>query len=84
MTALSNAADPMAFGLAPKGSIRSVGEQIDGSFELDRAVYLIEASPERNNRVPTTAQPPQQPRSIEAFSIFVETAPAGKATAAHV
>jgi hypothetical protein len=43
MTALSNAADPMAFGLAPKGSIRSVGEQIDGSFELDRAVYLIEA-----------------------------------------
>ena len=32
-----------AFGLAPKGSIRLVGEQIDGSFELDRAVYLIEA-----------------------------------------
>jgi hypothetical protein len=32
-----------AFGLAPKGSIRLVGEQIDGSFELDGQVYLIEA-----------------------------------------
>jgi Restriction endonuclease len=32
-----------AFGLAPKGSIRLIGEQIDGSFELDRDVYLIEA-----------------------------------------
>lgn len=32
-----------AFALAPKGSIRLVGEQIDGSFELDGETYLIEA-----------------------------------------
>jgi hypothetical protein len=31
------------FGLAPKGSFRLVGEQIDGSFELDSHVYLVEA-----------------------------------------
>lgn len=31
------------FGLAPKGSIRLVGEQIDGSFELDGETYLVEA-----------------------------------------
>jgi hypothetical protein len=32
-----------AFRLAPKGSIRLIGEQIDGSFELDGQFYLIEA-----------------------------------------
>ena len=31
------------FNLAPRGSFRLVGEQIDGSFELDSAVYLLEA-----------------------------------------
>ncbi|MGH7035108.1 MAG: restriction endonuclease [Stellaceae bacterium] len=31
------------FELAPKGSIRLVGEQIDGSFELGGATYLLEA-----------------------------------------
>ncbi|MBI3683701.1 MAG: hypothetical protein HY235_25280 [Acidobacteria bacterium] len=32
-----------AFALNPKGSIRLVGEQIDGSFELDGETYLMEA-----------------------------------------
>lgn len=31
------------FGLAPREPFRVVGEQIDGSFELDHAVYLLEA-----------------------------------------
>lgn len=30
-------------GLAPRESFRVVGEQIDGSFELDHEVYLLEA-----------------------------------------
>jgi hypothetical protein len=33
----------VAFRLAPKGSIRLIGEQIDGSFDLDGQFYLIEA-----------------------------------------
>lgn len=32
-----------AFSLGPRGSIRLVGEQIDGSFELDGETYLLEA-----------------------------------------
>ena len=31
------------FGLAPRGAFRLVGEQIDGSYELDSEVYLLEA-----------------------------------------
>ena len=31
------------FGLAPRGAFRLIGEQIDGSFELDSEVYLLEA-----------------------------------------
>jgi hypothetical protein len=31
------------FGLAPRGSFRLVGEQIDGSFSLHRQTYLVEA-----------------------------------------
>ena len=31
------------YGLAPRGSFRLVGEQIDGSFELNGDVYLLEA-----------------------------------------
>ena len=31
------------FGLAPRGAFRVTGEQIDGSFELDGEVYLLEA-----------------------------------------
>ena len=31
------------FDLAPRGSFRLMGEQIDGSFELDGEVYLLEA-----------------------------------------
>ena len=31
------------FGLAPRGAFRLTGEQIDGSFELDGEVYLVEA-----------------------------------------
>ena len=31
------------FGLAPRGAFRLMGEQIDGSFELDSEVYLLEA-----------------------------------------
>jgi len=31
------------FNFAPRGSFRLVGEQIDGSFELDSTVYLLEA-----------------------------------------
>lgn len=31
------------FGLAPRGAFRLTGEQIDGSFELDSEVYLLEA-----------------------------------------
>jgi len=30
-------------GLAPRGSFRITGEQIDGSFMLDREIYLLEA-----------------------------------------
>ena len=30
-------------GLAPRGSFRNTGEQIDGSFALDSKVYLLEA-----------------------------------------
>jgi hypothetical protein len=30
-------------GLAPRTSFRVVGEQIDGSFELDNEIYLVEA-----------------------------------------
>ncbi|MDX8469791.1 restriction endonuclease [Mesorhizobium sp. VK25A] len=32
-----------AFELAPRGSFRLVGEQIDGSFRLDGQTYLVEA-----------------------------------------
>lgn len=32
-----------AFGLAPRGSFRLTGEQVDGSFLLDGATYLVEA-----------------------------------------
>jgi len=32
-----------AFGLAPRGSFRLTGEQIDGSFQLDGSTYLVEA-----------------------------------------
>lgn len=32
-----------AFGLNAKGSFRVTGEEIDGSFELDHSVYLVEA-----------------------------------------
>ena len=31
------------FGLAPRGSFRLTGEQVDGSFQLDGATYLLEA-----------------------------------------
>ncbi len=31
------------FGLAPRSAFRLAGEQIDGSFELDSEVYLLEA-----------------------------------------
>jgi Restriction endonuclease len=31
------------FGLAPRGSFRLVGEQIDGSFQLGQDIYLVEA-----------------------------------------
>jgi restriction endonuclease Mrr len=31
------------FGLAPRGSFRLVGEQIDGSFKLHGQTYLVEA-----------------------------------------
>lgn len=31
------------FNLAPRGSFRNVGEQIDGSFRLDSSYYLMEA-----------------------------------------
>jgi hypothetical protein len=31
------------YGLAPRGSFRLVGEQIDGSFQVGRDVYLVEA-----------------------------------------
>lgn len=31
------------FGLAPRGSFRLTGEQIDGSFQLDGSTYLLEA-----------------------------------------
>jgi hypothetical protein len=33
----------MLFGLAPRSSFRLIGEQIDGSLQLDSEVYLIEA-----------------------------------------
>jgi hypothetical protein len=32
-----------AFGLSARASFRLVGEQIDGSFELDKETYLVEA-----------------------------------------
>lgn len=32
-----------AYALAPRGSFRIVGEQIDGSFRLDHETYLLEA-----------------------------------------
>lgn len=32
-----------AFGLKARGSFRVTGEEIDGSFELDHSVYLVEA-----------------------------------------
>lgn len=32
-----------AYGLAPRGSFRLTGEQIDGSFQLQRDTYLLEA-----------------------------------------
>lgn len=32
-----------AYGLAPRGSFRLVGEQIDGSFDLSGLTYLVEA-----------------------------------------
>jgi len=32
-----------AFGLAPRGSFRLIGEQIDGSFSLEGETYLLEA-----------------------------------------
>ena len=31
------------FEMAPKGSFRNTGEQIDGSFRMDNAYYLMEA-----------------------------------------
>lgn len=33
----------LLFRLAPRGSFRLTGEQIDGSFQLDNEVYLLEA-----------------------------------------
>ena len=42
-----------SFGLAPRGSFRLVGEQIDGSLSLDGDTYLLEAkwqSPLTDNR----------------------------------
>lgn len=33
----------LAFGLKPRQSFRIIGEQIDGSFELDSQIYLLEA-----------------------------------------
>jgi hypothetical protein len=35
------------FGLAPRAPFRLVGEEIDGSFELDHETYLLEAKWER-------------------------------------
>ncbi|MEO7863120.1 MAG: hypothetical protein ABIU05_22330, partial [Nitrospirales bacterium] len=32
-----------AYGLAPRGSFRLQGEQIDGSFQIQRDTYLLEA-----------------------------------------
>lgn len=37
----------LAFGLRPRQPFRVVGEQIDGSFELDNEIYLIEAKWQR-------------------------------------
>ncbi len=34
-------------GLAPRGPFRAVGEQIDGSFDLDHETYLVEAKWEK-------------------------------------
>jgi hypothetical protein len=31
------------FGLAPRGSFRNTGEQIDGSFQLGNDIFLLEA-----------------------------------------
>jgi len=36
-----------ACGIAPRGPFRVVGEQIDGSFELDHEIYLLEAKWQR-------------------------------------
>lgn len=36
-----------AFNLAPRGSFRIVGEQIDGSFKLDHETFLLEAKWEK-------------------------------------
>jgi hypothetical protein len=36
------------FGLQPRQPFRVVGEQIDGSFELDGQVYLLESKWEKN------------------------------------
>lgn len=33
----------LSFGLAPRGAFRLVGEQIDGSFQLQEQTYLVEA-----------------------------------------
>jgi hypothetical protein len=33
----------LLYGLAPRGAFRLVGEQIDGSFDLDGEIYLVEA-----------------------------------------
>lgn len=35
------------FGLAPRAPFRAIGEEIDGSFELDHETYLLEAKWER-------------------------------------
>ena len=36
-----------AFDLAPEQSFRVTGEQIDGAFELDRQIYLLESKWEK-------------------------------------
>ncbi|MHB1769083.1 MAG: TIR domain-containing protein [Phycisphaerae bacterium] len=36
------------FGLAPRAGFRVIGEQIDGAFELDHEIYLVEAKWEQN------------------------------------
>ena len=45
------------FGLAPRGSFRLVGEQIDGSFHLEGETYLLEAKWQgQKNRKPRATE----------------------------